>query len=118
MPTTAYTSVAAPFRGGHKVTWSNIPNGNQGAGWSSGPFTVLTMQVLGTFGAGGTVMLEGSLDGTNWGRMHDPAGNDALVSIATCVRIMECPLWIRPNVNAGDGTTSLTVILLAIGGQA
>lgn len=111
----AYSASVAPFRGGHLVKWSAIPNGQQGSGWSVGPFQALTAQLLGTLGAGGSVTIEGSNDGTNWAACHNPGGTAATLTALGLVTIMEIPLFLRPNVTAGDGTTALTVIVLAIG---
>jgi hypothetical protein len=106
----------AVFRGGHLVSWPAVPNGQQGIGWSVGPFTVISAQVTGTFGAAGSVAIEGSMDNVNWGALHNPQGTAIAVTAAGAVRVMEVPLYIRPNVTAGDGTTALTVQVLAVGG--
>jgi hypothetical protein len=113
----SFTAKAA-FAGGHLVTWSAIPNGQQGIGWSIGPFwATLTAQLTGTLGAGGSVTMEGSMDNTNWGSLHQAGGTVATLTALGLVSIVELPLYIRPNVTAGDGTTALTVQLLAVGGR-
>jgi hypothetical protein len=38
-------------------------------------FADRAIQVGGTFGAGGTVVIEGSIDGTNYVTLTDPQGN-------------------------------------------
>jgi hypothetical protein len=74
----------------------------------------LVVQVLGTFGVGGSVTIEGSSDGgTTWVTCFDNRGTgSALTFTANALRsINEVPNLIRPNVTAGDGTTNLTVII-------
>lgn len=75
-----------------------------------------SVQVVGTFGAAGSVTIEGSNDGgTTWAALSDPQGN-ALAFTATKIEaISEVPALLRPRVTAGDGTTSLDVYLFAAG---
>ena len=72
-----------------------------------------TVQVYGTFGAGGSITLEGSCDKTTetptYFALTDPQGNAVTKTAAAAEAFEEAPLLIRPNVTAGDGTTSLTV---------
>jgi len=69
------------------------------------------MQITGTFGAGGTVLVQGSCDGTNWFGLNKPNSTAISLTAAGLVEILEnCP-YIRPFVSAGDGTTSITAIL-------
>jgi len=72
-----------------------------------------TIQVDGTFGAGGNVTIQGSNDGTTWATLSDPQGTALVISGAGIKAISENPLYIRPLVAAGDGTTALNVRLLA-----
>jgi hypothetical protein len=74
-----------------------------------------SVQVLGTFGAGGTVLIEGSNEATpvNWHTLNDPSST--ALSFQTPARteaVLEVTRWIRPRVSAGDGTTSMTVHML------
>lgn len=71
-----------------------------------------TVQVTGTFGVGGTVIVEGSLDGTNWFGLKDPGGTAISLTAAGLRAVLENCSFIRPRVTAGDGTTSITAILL------
>ena len=67
---------------------------------------VAAIQLTGTFG--GTVTMQGSLDGTNWFTLKDTQGNDvsatadALFEVSTAVR------HVRPS--AGSGVSSVAVI--------
>jgi hypothetical protein len=59
------------------------------------------------------VRLEGSNDGTNYAALTDPQGNALDITTAKVEQIMELTRYIRPRVTAGDGTTSLTVTVMA-----
>lgn len=72
-----------------------------------------SVQVFGTFGTGGSVRIQGSNDGTNWAVLTDPQGNDLNITAAKIEAITELTRYVRPLVTAGDGTTSLSVIVLA-----
>jgi len=91
-------------------TWASMPNTGipaqgqpiQFTGWASAFF-----QVTGTFGAAGSVQLEGSEDGQTWVKLSPAAltGAGAFAALGATER----PRYIRPHVTNGDGTTSLTV---------
>ena len=72
-----------------------------------------SIQVTGTFGAGGNLKWEGSNDGTNYYVLTDPQGNALDITTAKIEAITEICAFARPRVSAGDGTTSLTVTLIA-----
>lgn len=88
-------------------TWSGLLNGDQGDG-VAGAWDTAHFQVSGTFGAGGSVQIEGSDDGTNWVKLTPAALTAA--GIFAPLAVNERPKFVRPSVTAGDGTTSLTVI--------
>lgn len=72
-----------------------------------------TVQVTGTFGAGGSVQIEGSNDGgATWHVLNDPQGTALVFTAAKTEAILENTQLIRPNVTAGDGTTLLNVLLI------
>ena len=70
-----------------------------------------TVQIQGTFGAGGTVIIEGSIDGTNWYNLRDPSSTAISFTAAGMKAVLENVPFIRPRVTAGDGTTSITALL-------
>ena len=92
---------------GVTVTWAAIPNGNQGDG-QGGPYLTASFVATGTFGAGGSIRLDGSNDGTNWFALSPTALTAA--GIFAAMGAAEHPRFIRPNVTAGDGTTAITVV--------
>lgn len=97
------------------VTWGPLANGDDGGFVSLGHLHIKTFQVFGTFGAGGTILLEGTLqqDGTQLQTLKDDAA--ALISLtAAGIKVVkENVTAARPRVSAGDGATSLTALMLA-----
>jgi len=92
--------------------WANMANGDDGESIGFSQYTDKSVQVTGTFGAGGSVRIEGSNDGSNWAVLTDPQGNDLNITAAKIEMVTEATLYVRPRVTAGDGTTSLSVTLL------
>lgn len=75
-----------------------------------------SIQVSGTFGAGGTVIVEGMLEEAGvYATLHDPFGNALSITAAGVYAIAEATVYIRPRVSAGDGTTALKVTLMTKG---
>lgn len=97
----------------HVAVWTGLLNGDDGAPVKMPHSTARCMQALGTFGAGGAVQLEGSNEAVpvNWALLNTPQGTTSSRTAASMAQIQETPLWVRPKVSAGDGTTSLTVNL-------
>lgn len=100
------------------VTWtpltqtgSDVGEAFQMPGWGD-----RSVQVFGTFGVAGNCRIQGSMDGTNWGTLTDPQGNALDFTAAKIEAITERVRYIRPSITLGDGTTSLTVMLLAANG--
>jgi Flp pilus assembly protein TadG len=93
-------------------TWTPLLNGDTGQGVPSATYADRTMSVTGTFGTGGSVQMEGSNDGATWSLVTDLSGA-TIVKVAAGVSVIaENPLFMRPHVTAGDGSTSLTVTMV------
>lgn len=92
-------------------TWPNLLNGDTGEPVDANEFGDRCVQVGGTFGVGGSVNLEGSNNASAYLVLTDPQGNAITKTAAAIEQVLEGAQWNRPNVTAGDGTTSLTVIL-------
>lgn len=95
-------------------TWPNLDNTDTGRPVRKSDLAVKTVQVTGTFGAGGEVTIQGSNDGTTWFTMTttDATGAAAATfSAAGGAKLVENPRYIRPNITGGDGTTDLTVTI-------
>ena len=95
------------------VTWTPVLNGDTGEIATNLENTHSTVQVSGTFGAGGSIKLEGSLDGSIWTTLQDPSNAAIVFTSAGMVTVRDVVKFVRPSVTAGDGTTSLTCIFLA-----
>lgn len=92
------------------ITWSGVLNGDDGTPFEHADFGDKTVQFQGTAGAGLSVNLEGSNDGSNWVVLTDPQGNAITkVAVSTLEVVAENPRFIRPRVTAGDGSTNLTI---------
>lgn len=115
MPTTNYVLQPDANVYVQAVRWAAMPNGNDGQAFEASWYNDRSVQVNGTFGSGGSVTLQGSNDGTNWVTLTDPAGSALTFTSAGLKAILPLPRYIRPNVTAGDGTTSLNVILFMRG---
>lgn len=107
------TRSAVPVTGRDKklirVKWEGLLNGDDGTPVEMGAWPDRSVQVIGTFGTGGSVSLEGSNDGTTWKALTDPQGNATTFTAAGIEAITELTWKIRPRCTAGDGTTDLDV---------
>jgi hypothetical protein len=70
-----------------------------------------TVQVSGTFGVSGTVIIEGTLDGSNWYQLKDPLGTLISFTAAGLKAVLENVIAIRPRASVADGSTAITVVL-------
>lgn len=95
------------------VTWTPLQNGDDGDAIPFSQYTDKSVQVTGIFGVGGSVAFEGSNDGVNWSVLTDAQGNDLNFAAAKIELVSEATFRVRPRVTAGDGTTSISVTLLA-----
>ena len=113
---TAFTVTTLPntidYRGMVKYTWT-LANGESGDPVTSVNHADRSVQVSGTFGVGGIVEMRGSLDGTNYAVLTDQNDNSLSLTTAKIEAIMQLTEYFRPVVTAGDGTTALTITLLA-----
>lgn len=100
---------------GVAIGWTPLANGDDGQAWDTQDYPDVSVQVLGTFGVGGNLRIEGCNEVTpvNWATLNDPQANALDVTAAKIEQVLEMPRWIRPRVTAGDGTTALTVRLYA-----
>lgn len=111
MATVAITT-KQDFVDGEFVTWTLLTTTNA----DSAPTAFVgagdrTVQVTGTFGVGGTAIVEGSLDSTNWFQLRDPSSTLISFTAAGVKAVLEACPFVRIRVTAGDGTTSITAML-------
>lgn len=99
----------------HQTTWAAVGQGDDGSAEIIPGAADRSVHVFGTYGAGGSVILQGSNEDTpsNWETLHDSQGNDLDISADGIYPVAENPLWIRPLFNSGDGTSNVTVIVLS-----
>lgn len=105
----------------HVLLWTPLTTTNaDGAAIEMPGSADRTIQFTGTFGSGGTVILQGSnalapvaSTDADWFTLTDPQGNAISKTAASGEAVTELTRWIRPKVTAGDGTTSITARLLA-----
>lgn len=107
------TGVDQLYLQNHRVrTWTPLTTTNSDGdpiSYASNGMGGVTFQVNGTFG-GGTVLVEGSNNGTNWYTLNDQSNSPVSFSAAGLKTVRDQPLYIRPRLNGGDGTSSLTVV--------
>ncbi len=97
------------------ISWSNILVSDTATPFSNPGASDRSVQVTGTFG-GGSIRITGSNDGVTYFPLTDLQGNELLFTSARLDSISELVRFIRPELTGGDGTTNLTVVLLASGG--
>lgn len=106
--------------GTYIFTWTGLSQADLvGAGLHVPGLFEKSVQVLGNFGAAGTLTIEGSNvenPGANdWSPIRDPFNNFLIFSAEGIEAILEHTGWIRPIVANADGSTALTVIVAGKG---
>jgi len=99
------------FGNARLITWSGLLNGDDGQPFEAHDFADCSVQFGGTFGAGGTVVWEGSNDGSAYFTLTDVQGSGISKTAAAIEQVAEACRWMRPRVTAGDGSTSMVVTL-------
>jgi len=116
----AVTRIQTFLDDAHVIVWTPLTTTNADGGAIEMPGSAdRTIQFVGTFGAGGTIILQGSNlpsptagTDTDWFTLTDPQGNAISKTAAAGEAVLELTRWIRPKVTGGDGTTSLSGYLL------
>ena len=103
-----FTDTSSERSNTRQVAWAPMANGDSGAPIKYSDYGYRSIQVFGTFGAGGTIVIEGSNDGTNWATLNDQQGVAMSWTSAKIKQTADNPVYMRPHVTAGDGTTLLT----------
>jgi len=99
------------------VTWTGLLLNDTGKSYIMPYFSEKTVQVEGTFGTGGKCAVQGSLmvSTPTFQTLNDPQGAILEIATAKIEAVLENVHQIRPNIVAGDGTTSLVCYLLLVG---
>ena len=102
------------FPGGAAVLWEQMAGGDTGEPLKLNRFAgaVSAVQAIGTFG--GTLTMQGSIDGTNWVDLTTTAGDAASLTAAGGIELGTAFLYIRPS--AGAGISDVDVYLCIRGG--
>jgi hypothetical protein len=102
------------------VSWT-LANGDVGAAVRMPQYADKSVDIYGTFGAGGSVTMRGSnkptADATvsgDWFPLTDPQANAITKTSKAGEQILENPLWISPQCTAGDGTTAIIVAVQGV----
>jgi hypothetical protein len=118
MATVSYVDYPEPVTGGgvRLVQWSNLRNGDDGQWYvlTGAKYPDKSVQVYGTFGTGGTLVIEGSNQVDtfdNYSTLTDSFGNSLTFAAAGLRQINQNTFAIRPRVTGGNDNTSLTVVI-------
>jgi hypothetical protein len=94
------------------VSWGAMQSGDVGTPVDFSQYADRSVQTSGTFGVGGSVRIEGTINGTDYAPLTDPQGNDLDLTGPKIESISELVRYIRPRVVAGDGATSINVHII------
>lgn len=92
------------------TTWAPMAANDDGAPVRLAVYSDRSIQVAGTFG-GASVTIGGSNDGETYHALTDTQGNALTLTAGALKQIVELPIFLKPRVFGGDGTTSLSVVL-------
>ena len=112
MSTVLHTKTMSGNSRAFVASWEGLALGDVGEAIDFSQFSDKSVQVVGTFGSGGGISLEGSNNGTDWAVLTDPQGNDLNITSSKIEMVTEATLKVRPRVIGGDGTTGLSVHIL------
>jgi hypothetical protein len=92
------------------TTWDNLAQGDDGEPVRLAVYPDRSIQVAGTFG-GASLTIGGSNDGETYHALADTSGSPLTLTAGALKQIVELPIFIKPRVFGGDGTTALKVVL-------
>lgn len=92
------------------TTWAPMAQNDDGEAVRLAVYSDRSIQVAGTFG-GASVTIGGSNDGETYHALTDTQGNALTLTSGSLKQIVELPIYLKPRVFGGDGTTNLKVIL-------
>lgn len=100
-----------------KVFWETLTSTNTaGAAVKYPDYTIRSVQVTGTFGASGSVSMQGSNDnGTTYATLNTDNASAAMTYTAAGIKkLSEITQLIKPVVTISDGTTDLDVTMILV----
>lgn len=107
-----FSFLAGDANGVSQAQWSSMTLGAQGAFFGTSRAVNVAIQVEGIFGSSGKVNIEGTNDNTHVEVLKDPSGSALSITAAGIYAVGTIPAQLRPNIVAGDGTTSLEVTII------
>lgn len=90
--------------------WSGLLAGDDGTPVRLAVYSDRSIQVEGAFG-GASVSIGGSNDGVTYHRLTDTSGEPLVFSSGGLKQIVELPVFLKPWLIGGDGTTNINVTL-------
>ena len=96
------------------IQWTGLGIGDDGEPYYAPDYPDKSVQVEGSDGTGGQLLLEGTNEPnpTNYSPLRDQSGNNIQVMAGTVRTVFPNVHALRPRVIGGDGGTSYTVSLL------
>lgn len=116
MATKVATVTDASFKGdgsAMKAVWATATESDTLAPISMPEYSARSISIQGTFG-GATVVINGSIDGTNYSGLSNPAGSAISKTSAAVVGVFESTVFYQP-VASGGSSQILTVSMLFVG---
>jgi hypothetical protein len=104
---------------GHKFLWETLTTTNPtGIGIKNPIQADKTVQVTGTFGGSASIAIQGSNDSTDgsdgtWFSLEGPGDSVLAFTAAGGDVIKENPIWMRPLLSSGNGSTDLDVFIFS-----
>lgn len=92
------------------TTWANLLADDDGEPVRLAVYSDRSIQVAGTFG-GASVTIGGSNDGETYHALHDTSGNVMTLTEGKLQQIVELPIYLKPRIFGGDGTTLIKVVM-------
>lgn len=92
------------------TTWAPLAADDDGAAVRLAVYSDRSVQVSGVFG-GASVTLGGSNDGETYHALTDTSGEPITLTVGALKTVVELPVYVKPRVFGGDGTTNLKVVL-------
>lgn len=101
------------------LKWEGLTTNDYGQPWELPNYSDKTFSILGNFGSGATVVLQGSnvwkpvlTDDNDWHTITDTTETDISVTAKTGGQILQNYRWVRPKVTGGT-TPDLDVLICA-----
>lgn len=92
------------------TTWAGLSADDDGEAVRLAVYSDRSIQVAGTFG-GASVTIGGSNDGVTFHALTDTFGEPLTLTAGALKQVVELPVFLKPRIFGGDGTTDLTVVL-------